>query len=427
MASWVYPVTVIMLLSIALIASLWRARHQRAQQQPTQPPARVATEGVTPTQFLAGLHHELRQPLYYLCDRLDRLAICNAAEQRQLLDQARHAADDVLANLADIFTFLRLDHESSHGDTQPCAVNATIGVVADSLALRLTRHNNRLEQTLDPTLEQAVGVDAHTLRQIIFYLLHNAAQATFNGFIKIHSRRTQRHDANHDCFISVEHSGLDYTNTTIAADGLPAGSALSFALCQQLVRRIGGVLSIAPREQRLPGLLIQLRFTARTIAIPQPPPITHLENVITMPRSLKNNFRVLVAEDNPVNQALMRAYLQKQGHQVTIAADGAEAIKHLSAQLYDFVLMDIQMPVMDGLAATDFIRRSGTAWAQIPIIAVTANTMDLDASCYQSLGLDDLVTKPVDFAYLEKIITKVMAEKGKMAGRVALDDVKQAL
>ncbi|MEO5823780.1 MAG: response regulator, partial [Vicinamibacteraceae bacterium] len=121
---------------------------------------------------------------------------------------------------------------------------------------------------------------------------------------------------------------------------------------------------------------------------------------------------VLVAEDNPVNQRVATAMLKRRGHQVTIADNGAEAVRLVAAQAFDAVFMDVQMPELDGLEATQAIRRSEAGTGQrLPIIAMTAHAMNGDRERCLAAGMDDYLTKPVSIAGIDRVLTALAAAK----------------
>ena len=128
--------------------------------------------------------------------------------------------------------------------------------------------------------------------------------------------------------------------------------------------------------------------------------------------SLQRKLRILVAEDNRVNQALARRLLEKQGHTVTIAADGREAIAAFEKDRFDLILMDVQMPEVDGFQATEAIRQQEKGEQRIPIIALTANAMSGDRERCLAAGMDGFVSKPIDVAELTDAIAKLVSGAG---------------
>jgi CheY-like chemotaxis protein len=139
------------------------------------------------------------------------------------------------------------------------------------------------------------------------------------------------------------------------------------------------------------------------------PAIAHKAVEPDVPQGL----RVLVAEDHPVNQRIVTAFLAIDQHEVTVAANGEEALNAVRQQVFDLVLMDVQMPVMDGLAATRAIRELGGWNGRMPIIALTANAMAGDVAASLSAGMDAHLSKPVDLVKLRKAISEAVADKGR--------------
>ncbi|MEX0840476.1 MAG: ATP-binding protein, partial [Parvibaculum sp.] len=172
------------------------------------------------------------------------------------------------------------------------------------------------------------------------------------------------------------------------------GTGLGLAIARELATLMDGTISVESREGegsafrvRLPVRIAEEAATAAIQHQPQPQPPAPAPDE---PRHLK----VLLAEDQPVNQKLMMAVMERLGHDLTIAENGVEAIRRLREDSFDIVLMDIQMPLMDGIQATKVIRSFDEPWHDIPIVAVTAHAMDGHREAYMAAGMDGFVSKP---------------------------------
>jgi CheY-like chemotaxis protein len=177
------------------------------------------------------------------------------------------------------------------------------------------------------------------------------------------------------------------------------------------VHAMGGEITV----DSAPGRGSRFRFTARLGRAAQDAPATAADARGLVPAGAQpggRHLRVLLAEDNAVNQKLAQAMLQKLGHAVTIADDGARAVELVARHTFDLVLMDMQMPRLDGLEATRLIRAAGHA---LPIVAMTANAMDSDRQRCLDAGMDDFLAKPVRTRELAEVIARQPAGPAELA------------
>ena len=143
------------------------------------------------------------------------------------------------------------------------------------------------------------------------------------------------------------------------------------------------------------------------------PPVTDTASTVELPRTSRNtavsaSLNILVAEDNPVNQRVATAMLKRRGHRISVAVNGAEAVRMAAAEAFDVVFMDVQMPEMDGLEATQAIRRAEAGSGhRLPVIAMTAHAMNGDRERCLAAGMDDYLTKPVSIAGIDRVLAAV--------------------
>ncbi len=366
------------------------------------------------SQFLANMSHEIRTPLNGILGAVELLGRSDVSpEQAEYVEAIRTSGRTLLATLNDVLDISKIEAGKLELEAVPFSLPAAIEETARSFLPLARRKGLDLSWAVAPELPTRVLGDPVRFRQILNNLLGNAIKFTTVGAIKV---RLTRGD---DGMIlgSVSDSGpgippsrqLAIFEPFTQADGSTTrrfgGSGLGLAICRELIGRMGG------------RIWFECPPTGGTIFFFSAPlPEATLDRypssnprIIVAPRRSRA-LRILIAEDNPINAMIIRKILEQDGHTLTLVTNGKAALQALRTDRYDAVLMDVQMPEMDGLEATRRFRVSererGTP--RTPIVTLTANAMKGDEETCLEAGADAYLPKPVDKAALRALLARLI-------------------
>jgi PAS domain S-box-containing protein len=366
--------------------------------------------------FLATMSHEIRTPLNGVLGMAQAMARDELSPlQRRRLEVVRTSGEALLAILGDLLDISKIEA----GKLELEAIEFDLAEVAEEAAAGFSGLAASKGLALVTDIGRAAGTyrgDPTRLRQILSNLFSNAVKFTEAGKVSLSAVRTRAGKL--ELTVADTGSGIPeaalgrlfekFVQVDSSTTRRFGGTGLGLAICRELTELMGG--SIRAESELGLGARFVVTLPLERIGAARPRAAPELARV-EAPASL----RILAAEDNQVNQVVLKTLLEQAGLEVTLASDGAEALEAYENGAWDLVLMDVQMPVMDGLEATRAIRafENQTGRPRAPIIALTANAMEHQKAEYLACGMDKLVAKPIQiadlFAAIEAAIDQLTA------------------
>jgi len=368
--------------------------------------------------FLARTSHEIRTPLnpiLVLTNMLKQTPLNE--EQREYMEIIHNAGETLLALVNDILDLAKIEAGKISFNSQPFRLERVMESISDMMEIKAREKHLQLQLKLDPRLEGPLLGDSVRLLQILLNLVGNAIKFTHAGKIVVKVKPIQEFGDEVRVRFSVKDTGIGIPKDQLQVIfgsfqqvGNPTHSAqgvgLGLSIVRQLVHLQNGTISVKSEPGQGSVFMFELPFQrAEKHQIPLEIGNKHRG----FDRSKVVNLRILLVEDNPLNQMVTNKLLSDWGTKVTIANNGLEAIEALRRQPFDLILMDIQMPEMDGYEATRFIRAEmPPPIDNIPIIALTANAFSgSDDECLK-VGMNDYLSKPIEIQNLfDKIVSHV--------------------
>jgi signal transduction histidine kinase/ActR/RegA family two-component response regulator len=389
---------------------------ERAHREAEQARAAAEIAAQAKSNFLASMSHEIRTPMTAVLGMADLLAL-EPLDARQLsyLESMQVSGRHLLAIINDILDFSRIDAGRLELEDVDFVLRDLMAELDRLMQPQASERGLRLQIELPSGLPSVLRGDPTRLRQVLLNLVGNGLKFTETGGVTVRLGCEPLAGKRVGIRFEVEDTGIgipeqDQANLFDPFFQVDAsmvrrhgGTGLGLAICRRLIDAMNGKIGF--RSEVGLGSLFWFEVPLGLGERPARPDSPDLQLDEGPP------LRVLVAEDAPLNRALLEAMLSRGRHQVSFATDGLEAVQMAAAGEYDVVLMDIQMPNLDGVEATRRIRRLPAPCGRVPIFGLTANVLDHQREVYLGAGINRILTKPVNWPELFALLAEVAAAR----------------
>ena len=394
-----------------------RKRAEKALKQ-----AKDAAEAATraKSEFLANMSHEIRTPLNGVIGMLELASHTELApEQSDLLNTAQDSANTLMVIINDILDFSKIEAGKMDLSLLEFDLGDTVAESVRTLALRADEKHLELQCHIAPDVPRSLLGDSARLKQVLVNLVGNAIKFTERGTVTLRVDPERLNGEELELKFSIEDTGVGipaekqdaifdpFLQADASITRKYGGTGLGLAICLRLVTLMGGRIWLESEVGRGSTFYFTAIFSLAETNLNRsrrPQTMNGLEH-----QDSGRKLNVLLAEDNIVNQKLVVRFLERAGHRAVVAGNGREALEKLAEENFDVVLMDVQMPEMDGIAATTAIRAlEKTTKVHIPVIAMTAHAMKGDRERCLAAGMDEYLAKPLTQRDLLETIHRVL-------------------
>lgn len=374
------------------------------------------------TKFLANMSHEFRTPLNGILGIATLLKDTTLSEeQKEYLRIIKDSGEHLLALVNDVLDFSKINAGQMRFESVDFDVKSTLQDVLKAFRLAARKKNLALNLDLDEYLPAYVNGDPGRFRQVFVNLIGNALKFTHQGNVTIKGRVLAQNSGKVRMHFEVSDTGIglapesieklfkEFTQADASTTRKYGGTGLGLSISKLLIEMMEGEIGVRSEVGKGSTFWFTMSLGESVFKSEK----THSKTVEF--RKPDRDVRILVAEDNPVNQMIAVKMLEKLSLSAVVAGNGREALEQLKQSSYDLILMDCQMPELDGYETTREIRNSKSNHSTIPIIAMTANAMADDEQRCLDVGMNDYISKPIDFQKLAVVLSRWISIETKKA------------